>query len=99
MIGYKLFRKRKDGTYGPLFINRRLRMVEGEWYQAEEHPTKGYAFRPGWHIVGTPNAPHLSERDRIWCRVQFFGAERLQRPAAQGGTWWLAERMRILYEV
>jgi hypothetical protein len=26
MIGYKLFRKRKDGSYGPLFINRKLRM-------------------------------------------------------------------------
>ena len=45
MLGYKLFRKRKDGTYGPLFINRKLRLVVGETYQEEDHPTKGYAHR------------------------------------------------------
>lgn len=102
MIGYKLFRKRKDGTYGPLFINKRLKMVEGEWYEAEDHPTKGYAHRPGWHICADPrNAPHLKHDidSRVWCRVQFFGADKITRPANQGGFWWLAARMRILYEL
>jgi hypothetical protein len=47
MIGYKLFRKRKDGTYGPLFINRSQKILQGETYHAEDHPTKGYAYRPG----------------------------------------------------
>ena len=32
MIAYKLFRKRKDGTYGPLFINRKQRIHTGETY-------------------------------------------------------------------
>jgi hypothetical protein len=99
MIGYKLFRKRVDGTYGPLFINRKLKLTEGEWYTAESHPTKGYAYRPGWHICGKKSAPHLSEKNRVWCRVQFFDAYSLQRPEGQGGMWWLANRMRILHEV
>jgi len=102
VIGYKLFRKRKDGTYGPLFINRRQKLVHGEWYHAEDHPTKGYAYRPGWHICSSPaNAPHLKHDidNRVWCRVQFFDAEKIARPENQGGFWWLARRMRIMYEV
>jgi hypothetical protein len=101
MIGYKLFRKRKDGTYGPLFIDRRLKMVTDMWYKSNAIPTKGYAYRPGWHICASmDHAPHLKlKEDRVWCRVQFFDAQRIQRPASQGGFWWLADRMRILYEV
>lgn len=102
MIGYKLFRKRKDGTYGPLFINRKLKMTTNEWYTAEDHQTKGYAHRPGWPICSSPdNAPHLKQDidNRVWCRVQFFDATKLDRPESQGGTWWLANRMRILHEV
>jgi hypothetical protein len=99
MIGYKLFRKRKDGTYGPLFINRRQKLTTNEWYEAEAHPTKGYSVRPGWHICNEKSAPHLSTRDRVWCRVQFFEANSINRPASQGGLWWLANRMRILHEV
>lgn len=30
IIAYKLFRVRKDGTIGPLFINRKLVVVPGE---------------------------------------------------------------------
>ena len=41
MIAYKLFRKRKDGSYGPLFINRKQKVYPGVTYQAEEHRTKG----------------------------------------------------------
>jgi len=37
MIGYKLFRKRKDGTLGPLFINRKQRLVPNTFYFAEAH--------------------------------------------------------------
>jgi hypothetical protein len=101
MIGYKLFRKRKDGTYGPLFINRRLKLEPGDWHLAESHRTKGYAYRPGWHICESPlHAPHLKLKpDRVWCRVQFFDAVRIDRPESQGSTWWIADRMRILYEV
>ena len=65
MIGYKLFRKMRDG-YAPLFINKRLRLREGVIYTMEDHPTKGYAHRPGWHICSTPFAPHLRQGgDRV----------------------------------
>jgi hypothetical protein len=50
MLGYKLFRKRKDGTYGSLFINQRKKYIAGQEYLAESHPTNGYAFRPFFHI-------------------------------------------------
>lgn len=62
MIGYKLFRRRANGTLGPLFINRRLVVPVGEWLTAEEHPTNGYAYRPGWHACLTPSATHLVGR-------------------------------------
>ena len=56
-LGYKLFNKRRDGTIGPLFINRRQRIPLEIWIQAEDHPTKGYAHRPGWHVLEAPHAP------------------------------------------
>ncbi len=96
MIGYKLFRMRKDGTLGPLFINARLRVPVGEWLEAEDHPTKGYAHRPGWHAAATPNAPHLSEKGRVWCKVELEGVRRYPRPESQGGEWLLADRLRVL---
>lgn len=49
ITAYKLFRVGKDGTIGPLFINRKLVVVPGQWMEAESHPTKGFALRPGWH--------------------------------------------------
>jgi len=91
MIGYKLFRRRRDGSLGPLFINRKQRVPVGEWLEAEAHRTKGYAFRPGWHACMTPYAPHLRQGgDRVWARVELEGCEFHDRPAAQGGTWILA---------
>lgn len=98
MIGFKLFRKRKDGTYGPLFINRKLRLIPGRIYHAEDHPTKGYAHRPGWHICSAPVAPHLSKKDRVWCMVEFRQQQALERPASQGGLWYLGSSMMILSE-
>ena len=35
MIGYKLFRRRKDGTLGPLFINARLCVPVGQTVSAK----------------------------------------------------------------
>ena len=99
MFGYKLFRKRKDNTYGPLFINRPLRLEVGKYYQAESHPTAGYAFRPGWHICSEPIAPHLSKKDRVWCKVQFTHMETLHRPISQGGIWYLGSKMKIIEEL
>ena len=98
MIGYKLFRKRKDGSYGPLFINRKLKLLPGEVYQAESYPTKGFALRPGWHICAIPWAPHLSKKNRVWCKVEFNKRTRLDRPISQGGTWYLGNTLKILEE-
>ena len=96
MIGYKLFRIRKDGTLGPLFINARLRVPVGEWLQAETHPTKGFKVRHGWHATLAPHAPHLSEKGRVWCKVDLRDHRLYNRPESQGGTWVLAEQLKVL---
>ena len=93
---FKLFRMRKNGTLGTLFINRRLVVPLNTWLPAESHPTKGYAYRPGWHAMATPNAPHLTERGRVWAQVEVKDFEVFHRPAAQGGKWFLAKSMRVV---
>jgi len=98
-IAYKLFRKRKDGTYGPLFINRKQKLNVGILYYAEKHPTKGYAYRPGWHCCAEPNAPHLSKKDRVWCEVKIEEYTEHMRPANQGGLWYTANKLTILQEL
>lgn len=95
-VAYKLLHLRKNGTLGPLFINRKQIIPVGVWLDAESHRTKGYAYRPGWHAAQNPDAPHLSMRDRVWCAVELEDATLLLRPAAQGGAWWLANRMRVI---
>jgi hypothetical protein len=98
-IGYKLLRKRKDGTLGSLFIGRSKIIPKNGWLYAEDLPTKGYAHRPGWHILEKPKAPHLSLKNRVWCRVMFRNYLELIRPENQGGKWFLAQQMYILEEV
>lgn len=95
MEAYKLLRQRKDGSLGPLFINARQRIPVGEWLQAESHPTKGFALRPGWHCTVKPVAPHLSTKGRVWCEVTVQKVKSYERPESQGGTWLLAEWMRV----
>lgn len=96
MIAYKLFREMKDGSIAPLFINKRLRLKLNEWLNAESHPTKGFAYRPGWHCTEKPIAPHLSEKGRAWYRIEVEDFKRYNRPESQGGTWILANRIKIL---
>lgn len=97
LTGYKLFRVRKDGTLGPLFINARQVVPVGEWLTAEDHPTKGFAHRPGWHAALRPVAPHLRQGgNRVWARVELQGTRLYDRPESQGGTWVLADRLRVL---
>lgn len=98
MIGYKLFKIRKDGSMGPLFINPKLRIAVGVKYQAEDHKTKGYAHRPGWHVCSTQSAPHLSEKGRKWFKVEVDDYITLTRPASQGGIWYLAKYMTVIEE-
>jgi hypothetical protein len=96
---FKLVRKRKDGTYGSLFIKRRAVLPVGRWMSARNYPTKGFAERPGWHCTLAPHAPHLTMKGRVWVEVELRVYREHQRPSNQGGTWLLAQRMKIIKEV
>lgn len=47
----------------------------------------------------TTLGPHLSEKGRIWVEVLVGDHELYQRPMSQGGTWVLAQRMKIIKEL
>lgn len=96
---YKLFRIRRDGTLGSLFINRADVLPLDKWLTAELHPTEGFAVRPGWHATYRPIAPHLSSKGRRWFRVKLRGVTKHVRPAAQGGVWFTAKAMKIEKDV
>lgn len=91
---YKLFRVRKDGSLGPLFIGASQRIQLGEWLEAEDIPTKGYAHRPGWHSGALPDAPHLSERGRVWVECEIKEFYKFIRPKNQGGYWWISKWLK-----
>jgi hypothetical protein len=94
---FKLLTLHKDGSVGSLFIHRRNRLtVGGEMLPAENHPTKGYAERMGWHCCRTPEAPHLSPKGRVWAEVVVADYVEVERPECQGGTWLLANQMRVV---
>lgn len=99
MKAYKLIRKMKDGSLSPLFINKKSRIPVGVWMDAELNPTKGFAVRKGWHCTLTPEAPHLSKKNRVWIEVEVYDFEYFNRPESQGGTWVLAQRMKIIKEL
>src|SRR5262245_36906232 len=102
IIGYKLFTLRKDNSLGPLFINRKQIIEENIPYDAECHPTKGFAVRQGWHAGLLPSAPpHLPMKlkngeERIVCKVLLEDFEYFMRPQSQGGMWILAQKMTVL---
>jgi hypothetical protein len=98
MVGYKLFRLMKDDSLAPLFINKRQRLQHDCWYDAEAHRTKGFAFRPGWHVCTEPIAPHLSEKGRVWRKVEVEDFVYIERPVQQGKFWMLANKMKIIGE-
>jgi hypothetical protein len=98
--GWKLFRLRKNGTLGPLFINRRQVVpVGGDFLPAEAHKTAGFAYRPGWHATPNPVAPHLKKKPkhetRVWCKVELKDVQPINKPEKQGGKWYLAGAMRV----
>lgn len=99
-IAYKLLRQRKDGSLGSLFINRKEHLPVGMWMRAEEHRTNGFYFRPGWHALLKPVAPHLKtnpkNEKRIWAMVAVTEFDVCVRPETQGGKWLLAQNMMIL---
>ena len=96
MIAYKLFRQLKDGNVTSLFINKKRRLPIGEWMDAEPYPTKNYKFRPYWHCTSQPEAPHLTEKGRVWLLVEMEDFIEMQRPENQGGMWYLAKKMKII---
>ena len=97
MIAYKLLHVRKDGSLGPLFINRRQRTPVGKWLRAMPHRTPGYAFRPGWHCCSRPVAPHLSKKGRRWYKIEVGGHyEEHHRPKSQGGLWYVARFIKVI---
>ena len=96
MIAYKLCRQLKNGDITPLFINKKKRLPFNEWMEAECHPTKGFAIRPFWHCTSKPVAPHLSEKNRVWIKVEIQDFTDFNRPNSQGGKWYLAKRMKML---
>lgn len=97
-IAYKLMTRRKDGSLGPLFINRPQRLELGTRYKAEVHGKKGYKLRPGWHCCPQPTAPHLKDdrEDRVWVEVEIEHWKTEHRPSSQGGLWYLANYMTPL---
>lgn len=98
MKAYKLLKVRKDGSIGPLFINRKQRIPVGVWLEAEDHPTKGYARRPGWHVTLESEAPHLSMKGRKWFEVEVKDYYEFPRPQSQGGVWLIAKQMKVIGE-
>ncbi len=99
MKAFKLIRKLNDGSLSPLFINKKSRIPIGIWLEAKEYPTKGFVSRKGWHCTLKPEAPHLSTKGRIWVEVEVEDVELYNRPESQGGTWVLAQKMKIIKEL
>lgn len=101
---YKLLRKLSDGKLYPLFIHKTYSTPFNEWMQAECYPTKGFAVRCGWHCTFRPVAPHLSMRlangeQRVWVECEVDDFSTYNRPESQGGTWILAQRIKIIKEL
>ena len=79
---YKLFEMDRLGNLYPLFIDKKTIYPIGQWIQAENHPTAGFAKRPGIHVGQICSAPWLMSADgtyksqrgkhwkRVWCEVE-----------------------------
>lgn len=103
MYVYKLFTVRKGKLY-PLFINKKQQIEEGVWLDAECFPTKGFTVRKGWHCTLQPIAPHLklklkSGEERVWVKCEVRNFEYYNRPESQGGTWVLAQQLKVLHKI
>ena len=104
MKAYKLLRKKKDGLLYPLFIDKKNSTPLNIWMQAECFPTKGFAVRQGWHCCFKPLAPHLKMKlktgeERVWVECEVEDWASYDRPESQGGSWILAQRMKLIREL
>jgi hypothetical protein len=97
-IAYKLFRELKSGEITSLFINKSEQLKRNVWLEANCYPTKGYKVRPFWHCTEKPEAPHLSNKNRIWLKVEIKEYSEFNRPVHQGGKWFLAKKIKIIDE-
>ena len=100
MKAYKLFRLKNNKLY-PLFINRKQETIMNEWLMAECYETKGFAVRKGWHCCLQPYAPHLkmvlkNGEQRVWVECEIEDYSYYNRPESQGGTWVLAQRLKVV---
>lgn len=99
-----MIRKLKNGKDYPLFIGKTTEYVFGEWLEAECIPTKGFAVRKGFHCCFKPYAPHLktdlaSGEHRVWVECEVEDWESYDRPESQGGSWILAQRIKVVREI
>ena len=81
--GFKLFEMDTENNLYPIFIDKKTSYPIGEWIYAENHPTKGFAKRPGLHVGEICSAPWLMSADgtyksqrskywkRVWCEVEY----------------------------
>lgn len=104
MTAYKLVRKTKDGTLYPLFIGKNVPYIPGKSLTAETIQTSGFAIRKGFHCTLTPLAPHLKMKlkkgeKRVWIKVQISNFKYYERPESQGGTWVLAQKLKVIREL
>ena len=104
MIAYKLLRIRKDGTMGPLFVNRKQIIEVGKWLEAIDGKPKNLANRPGFHCTHSPEAGHIklelkSGEKRKWFKVEIDDYYEFPRPKNQGGLWFIAKKMKIIEEL
>lgn len=99
MKAYKLCRCLKNGNITSLFINKKEPIEFGVWLDAKPFPTKGFAFRPYWHCTENPVAPHLSLKNRVWVLVEIEDYTEFKRPDTQGGTWYLAKKIKFIEKI
>lgn len=106
-FGYKLFEE-KNGVLYPLFIDKGTPVPMNTWLPAENHPTKNFAPRPGWHIGEIPDAPWLKGYDgtdkgvyksrfrngsRVWCLVEYPTEVDWSERASQYPKHWMTDRI------
>lgn len=111
-VGYKLFRLKKlyPEKLFTLFVDTNTPHQLNRWIKSKAIETKKLKFRPGWHILTKPHAPHLMKRDgsmmpeRIWAKVEFLDNSNdqrnhyiVKRPINQGGDWVIATKIKILH--
>ena len=96
IFAFKLFRIRKEGSIGSLFVEPTARHPIGTWIPAKAHSHKKLKFRKGWHALIHPNAPHLSKKNRAWYIVMVDNYEVIDRPKNHGGKWVIAQKLNII---